>query len=105
MRKKSEVQTLKDQLAESKADHERTQRVAKVAMRDALKSSDLLSGFAHAASAAEMFIAAGDLFTGKRILSILKTAHIDHLRERVSREPGGINYAESPTELPSEERK
>lgn len=99
MKRKSEIQSLRDQLETSKAEHQRTQRVAQVAMRDAMKSSDLLSGFAHAASAAEMFISAGDLFTGKRILSVLKTAHIDHLRERVSREPGGVNYDGS-AELP-----
>lgn len=64
------------------------------AERDARRSEDIISAFAHAASAAEMLLAAGYHESAQDVLATVKRAHIAFLRYRVAREPGGVLHEE-----------
>lgn len=84
------------EIASLKEDVRRTREVGGIAMRDALKLAALVDAVCHAASAAEAFIGAGLPDRAQDVLSIMKTAHIDSLRARVAREPGGTLHKGDP---------
>lgn len=69
-------------------------RVYQIAIRDAMQLSALVDAASHAASAAEAYIAAGLPQRAQDCLSVVKGGHIDSLRARVAREPGGVLYEE-----------
>lgn len=91
-RKSKHEQKLADELDEAKATNQRMRRVEQIACRDAARAMALVDAVAHAASAAEALIDAGQPSTAREVLSLVKRMHIDALRDRVSREPGGKHW-------------
>jgi hypothetical protein len=80
----SEMQDLKYKLAEKTADHQRTQRVAQIAMRDALRYHALGVAVCEASAAAHRCLGAGLPGCAELLLSAVQSIEAAVLRREPS---------------------